>query len=333
MCLYPKLIENPKYRANKKNGGKIPPIKDERVRLVPIGCGKCIECMKKRASQWRTRLHEEIKHDKRGYFVTLTISNEAFNHLSSEVELTGYDLDNKVATKAVKYFLERWRKKHKKSVKHWLVTELGGNGTERIHIHGLIWTNHKEDIEDRWNSGKVANGRIHIGEYVNAKTINYIVKYLTKTDLKHANYKPKILTSRGIGFNYVGSKNHENNYYKGDDTNSKYRLSNGQKIELPIYYKNYTYTDEQKEELWIKMLDKKERYVLGERISIKESEKRYEARRAKARRKNDRLKFGSNKVDWNKKKYEMQRKWLIHQAIKATSTAKEIKEIKKIGKN
>ena len=45
-----------------------------------------------------------IKNDKRGYFVTLTISNEAFNHLSKEVELTGYELDNKVATKATKIF-------------------------------------------------------------------------------------------------------------------------------------------------------------------------------------------------------------------------------------
>ena len=47
MCLYPKLIDNPKYKSTKKNGGEIPPILDERVRKVPIGCKKCIECKRK----------------------------------------------------------------------------------------------------------------------------------------------------------------------------------------------------------------------------------------------------------------------------------------------
>ena len=38
MCLYPKLIKNRKYIANKKNGGNIPPVYDLRVLTVPIGC-------------------------------------------------------------------------------------------------------------------------------------------------------------------------------------------------------------------------------------------------------------------------------------------------------
>ena len=39
MCLYPKLIKNRKYIANKKNGGNIPPVSDSRVLMVPVGCG------------------------------------------------------------------------------------------------------------------------------------------------------------------------------------------------------------------------------------------------------------------------------------------------------
>ena len=60
MCLYPKLIANPKYKANKKNGGNVPPIFDKRVLTIPIGCGKCIECKKKKAREWQVRLSEEI---------------------------------------------------------------------------------------------------------------------------------------------------------------------------------------------------------------------------------------------------------------------------------
>ena len=43
MCLYPRLIENPKYKITKKNGGEVPPILDNRVKFVPIGCGNCYE--------------------------------------------------------------------------------------------------------------------------------------------------------------------------------------------------------------------------------------------------------------------------------------------------
>ena len=126
MCLYPKLIRNPKYKANKKNGGVIPHMKDERVGFTPIGCGECIECMKKKANEWRVRLNEDIKKHTNGVFVTLTFSNESYRELSKLCKGKGYNLDNEIATLAVRRFLERWRKKYKKSVRHWLITELGG---------------------------------------------------------------------------------------------------------------------------------------------------------------------------------------------------------------
>ena len=44
MCLYPKLIKNPKYRPNKKNNYNPPTCEDDRVLYVPVGCGNCIEC-------------------------------------------------------------------------------------------------------------------------------------------------------------------------------------------------------------------------------------------------------------------------------------------------
>ena len=66
MCLYPRIISNPKYKANKKNGGNVPHMIDVRVGLVPIGCQNCIECLKKKGNEWRVRLQEEIKENKNG---------------------------------------------------------------------------------------------------------------------------------------------------------------------------------------------------------------------------------------------------------------------------
>ena len=37
MCLFPKLLPNPKYKSTKKNRGAVPEIKDERVKMVPVG--------------------------------------------------------------------------------------------------------------------------------------------------------------------------------------------------------------------------------------------------------------------------------------------------------
>ena len=96
---------------------------------------------------------------------------------------------------AVRRFLERWRKKYKKSVKHWLVTELGHQGTERIHLHGIIFTKEtSETIQNIWKYGN-----IWVGTFVNTKTINYIIKYITKIDEDHKGFKSIILSSAGIG--------------------------------------------------------------------------------------------------------------------------------------
>lgn len=155
MCLYPRLIDNRKYRANKKNGGVIPPISDQRTRYVPVGCGTCLECRKQKSREWIVRLQEDIKTHTDGKFVTLTYSTESLAKIIEEdkepedkrrkqewknlKELEGYDLDNAIVTKSIRLFLERWRKKYKKSLRHWLVTELGHGRTEHIHLHGIVW--------------------------------------------------------------------------------------------------------------------------------------------------------------------------------------------------
>lgn len=218
MCLYPKLIKNPKYTANAKNRGVIPPVTDPRVLAVPIGCGNCIECRKQKAREWQVRLIEDIKQNRQAHFITLTFSNESIKQIDAKIPLTykdkqgndtpldGHKRNNEIAIYAVRHFLERWRKKFKTSLRHWLVTELGHNGTHHIHLHGIIWTDKIEALEDRWQYGFVWKGYTVRGErlnYVSTKTINYCVKYVNKIDKDHMYYKSKILCSAGIGANYI----------------------------------------------------------------------------------------------------------------------------------
>ncbi|AXH76574.1 MAG: replication initiator protein [Microviridae sp.] len=317
MCLYPRLIENRKYKPNKKNGGNAPPVKDHRTTFVPIGCQKCIECKNMKSREWQTRLQEDIKENRNGKFITLTYSEEALKAFTKTItrfkEIKYYDLQNEIATISIRLFLERWRKKYKKSIRHWMVTEIGGKHTERLHMHGIMWTDHPEEIEKIWQYGWVWRGyeqeeKGKYENYVNAKTINYIIKYVTKIDEKHPDYKSIILTSPGIGDRYTKKGDHYNNKYNGKETDETYRLPTGQKMALPIYWRNKIYTDEEREKLWLHKLDEGYRYICGEKVHGMERETYYNLLEYH-RRRTRKLGYQEPELKWSKAGYEeMQRR-------------------------
>lgn len=321
MCLFPKLIKNRKYIPNKKNGGIIPAINDKRVLFVPRGCGNCMECKKQKSREWRVRLSEEIRNNSNGKYITLTFSNESITKLVKEknLPLKGYELDNELATIAMRRFLERWRKTYKKSIRHWFVTELGGNGTENIHMHGIVWTDKtNESISKHWKYGGITVGKRLYKDgkelnkyetgYVNEKTINYIVKYVHKTDEKHKEYKSKILCSQGIGKGYINRTDSEKNKYNDKGTNETYRTRSGIKTGLPIYYRNKIYSDEEREKLWLEKLDKQTRWVNGIEIDISKGEELYYKVLEQEREKNTKLGYGDDKKNWDRKRYENERR-------------------------
>lgn len=324
MCLYPKLIKNKKYVANKTNGGDIPLCDDKRKLIVPAPCGECMECRKKTARDWQIRMLEDIRHNKNGKFINLTFSNESIKELAGEIKgLTGYNLDNQIATLAMRRFLERWRKKHKISVRHWFITELGHGETEHLHMHGIIWTDEPlEEIQDKWKYGGVWQG-----SWVNEQTINYIIKYVHKKDKEHENYKPIILTSPGIGRDYTKRKDFENNKYIKGKTKETYTSRQGHKIAMPTYWRNKRYTEEEREALWVEKLDKQIRWVGGEKIDISQGEEEYYKILEWYQNKSKRMGYGDGTVNWEKKEYENQRRTLkIEQRIKNEKKEKRAKE-------
>lgn len=346
MCLYPRLIKNPKYKATAKNGGIIPPVPDMRVLYVPIGCGYCIECKKQKGKEWQIRLFEDIKEHKNGKFVTLTLSNESYSrmhdivqsrkrvknkYVEREDKIEGYELDNAIITQATRYFLELYRKYNKKSLRHWLVSELGHNGTENIHLHGILYMNDVRDLEKYWKHGFCWYGEDMYGNiknYVNEETINYITKYVSKIDADHKYYSPVILTSAGIGKHYIKNTkltNAQLHKFNGEDTNEAYRTNNGYKMGLPKYYRNYLYTDEEKERLWLHKLDKQERYVCGEKVSVKDNMKEYFELVKYYREKSEKLGYGKGDFDWKRIEYEAKHRELMQMTrlIKAKIDAGE----------
>lgn len=269
-----------------------PELTDERKKYVSVGCGKCIECLNKKRRDWIIRLTEENKNSNT-YFCTLTFSDDSLERL---IEYNGGDIDNnEIATTAVRLFLERYRKKYKKSLKHWFITEIGKK-EKRIHLHGFIWTDIEEkELDNFWKYGftqfKKANSE---------KSIKYCLKYVTKNKMDHT---PKILCSNGIGKSYINSPAGIINKYNGKNTREYYILK-GKKKQLPIYYRDLLYTDEEKDKLWGFKLDKKIRWIDGEKIDISTTEgmKKFYDRLKQAQDKYEKLGFKIDK-EWDKKIY------------------------------
>ncbi|AXH75320.1 MAG: replication initiator protein [Microviridae sp.] len=336
MCLYPKLIKNPKYKATKKNGGIIPAVLDNRVKYVPIGCQRCMECRKKKAREWQLRLSEDIKKQTNGKFITLTFSNEDYKkiHAITPNELTPYDKDNYIATYATRHFLERWRKKYKKSLRHWLVTELGHNGTHNIHLHGIIWTNENYNtIAQYWKYGHIWPDKDNYKKtYVNLRTVNYIIKYVSKMDNDHKHYNSIILTSPGIGNNYTNTYNSRLNKYNGQNTIETYRTTTGHKINMPIYWRNKIYSEKEREELWLLKLDKQERWIMKEKVSVKNGEEEYNKLLKWYQQQNIKLGYQTDTINWTEKKYEQEKRQLMQQARIKNKKSKQATN-KKIDKN
>ena len=287
MCIQQQQIYNRKYSMNKKNGGNVPVCNDERQRYIMVPCGHCYVCRKKKARQWRMRLTEDIKANPNCKIVTLTFNTEALKELAKECgKMTGYELDNMICKIAVKRFRERWRKKYGRSIRHWLVTELGHGKTEHVHMHGIVWQDDRYILEDTltneveriWQPyGWVGKGKpnwklstknnIVFENYVNAKTANYFMKYVNKIDEQHKEYKQIILTSAGIGKNFLESDKATDNVYRGQDTNQMYQLDNGGVLPMPDYFRRKLYTDEQREKLTGWYLDKNIVFIEGREYS------------------------------------------------------------------
>lgn len=332
MCLYPKLIQNKKYTKTKKNGGNVPVYSDARVLAVAIGCGRCMECVKKKAREWQVRLLEDVRKNKNGKFVTFTFSNESIKEIiddmpnikkirvieengkKKKIEVwpyrpmpEGYELDNAIATVAMRRFNERWRKKYKKAIRHWMVTELGHNGTENIHMHGIVWTDEsKEDIAEQWKYGYTWTGK-----FVSEQTVNYIIKYVHKVDKDHKEYKSKVLSSAGIGSNYLERVDSKTNEYKEGETRETYRTKNGHDIAMPIYWRNKIYTDEEREKLWLEKLDKEERFVNGIRVDVSKGMETFYKIQKEAQARAKRLGYQDDRTNWKQKVYEEERRKLL----------------------
>lgn len=346
MCLYPRKMINKKYTVTEKNGGCVPTmpitgkdeyghnIYDTRIAYVQIPCGHCSECRKEKSREWQVRLTEEIREQwKYKYFVTLTFSNQALINIHKKTGL-GQD-SNDIAKYAVRHMLEKYRKQYKHSLRHWLITELGHEGTERIHLHGILFSNEKLEFEPTeekyfytWKHWKYGN--IYVGDYVTTRTVNYIIKYVNKIDKDHPGFEGKILTSPGIGKSFLEREISKTYKYIPKQSKDYYRLENGAKIALPTYYKNKRYNENERELIWREKMDQQEqKEIIAGNIYDLHSTRTEELSNVlnKAQEINIKLGYGDNSAAFRKRNYST---WnMLSHAEKLEILEKNRKKIQK----
>ena len=124
---------------------------------------------------------------------------------------------------------------------------------------------------------------------------------MTKIDENHPEFVGKVLCSKGIGAGYIKRADASKHKYKKGKTIETYRLRNGAKINLPIYYRNKLFTEKERELLFIDKIEKGFIYVLGTKVHRDDEE--YYIQLLEEGRKKEAILYGEHNQDWEQQKY------------------------------
>lgn len=209
---------------------------------IPVPCGRCPECMKRRVSGWSFRLMQEEKVSTSAYFITLTYDQPIMTR-------NGFMTLDKPD---VQKFMKRLRKAVSQKyphikVKYYLCGEYGTKGM-RPHYHAIIFNVPDTSfIEAAWNKGY-----IHYGT-VSGASVGYTLKYMDKPKKipfhRNDDRTPEFaLMSKGLGENFLS--NAAVRYHHADKDN-RYciTIEGGKKIAMPRYYKNKIFTDQERKQI------------------------------------------------------------------------------------
>lgn len=224
-CMYPYYVERKLYTHQSE-------------RVIPVPCGKCPQCLKRRVASWSFRLEIEALQWQKQYFVTLTYNTDSVP-ISPNTFMT---LDPTHITK----YLKRLRKQVGK-LRYYLCGEYGTR-FKRPHYHLILFGNSnltENDIINSWVSPetKQSYGDVYFGK-VEAASIRYTVQYYDKGDWRKAHQRDDRLPefsrmSQGLGRDFLTEA--QVNHFLNNPEKGYIYNKDGHKIAIPRYYKNRLY--------------------------------------------------------------------------------------------
>lgn len=233
-------------------------------RNIPVPCGKCPDCLKRRVSNWSFRLMQHEKTAETAFFLTLTFDTD---HVP--ITHAGYmTLDKKILQDFFKR-LRYWQPDS--NIKYYAVGEYGGK-TKRPHYHVIIFNAQISNIIKAWTKDEKPIGNVHFGK-VSGASVGYTLKYMTKKsripEHKNDDRLPEFsLMSKGLGANYLTDEMKQ--WHEADINHRMYcNAEGGKKISMPRYYKDKIYTKEQQEHIAAHLASKHlERYEAHQKMML-----------------------------------------------------------------
>jgi len=219
------------------------------LRKIPVPCGKCPPCRKRKVDEWVLRLMEEDKISDTAYFITLTYTPKT-------VPIT----PNKFMTlrkSDYQKFMKRLRKSHSgsalkqlhelntKPIKYYAVGEYGDT-RKRPHYHAIIFNvKSPEEIEKAWTLDGELIGTVHVGR-VSGNSIAYTLKYMDKGSKVPAHkrddrLKEFALMSKGLGASWITE---EKKKFYNENLDKTYTMQNGYRKAMPRFYRDRILTEE-----------------------------------------------------------------------------------------
>lgn len=192
-----RTILNPRYRNGFSDKEQTQPLIEIPFDYyIQVPCGRCRLCRKSRGRDWRIRLHHEALYGNihRMEFITLTFAPKYYERFKDSPQ------------DALRLFLERYRKRYGKSLRHFFVTELGEQ-KGRLHLHGIVFNSRFRHALTQKNGIKRYNKELRSlwkygntwVDHVRDTTINYVVKYILKFPEYDPKYVAKVFVTPGLG--------------------------------------------------------------------------------------------------------------------------------------
>lgn len=235
-----------------------------------VPCGKCLQCRRKRKSDWSLRLEHEYLHSDSAFFITLTYGEWAVPYAyrksyqveqgDKKVQRFKYVKTNKptLNKKHLQDYIKQLRNSHvsyvskqlnisKKEVKnvsrpirYYAVGEYGSK-TDRPHYHLLLFNYdiaNLAPITDQWKNTKTGfkHGFVQVGTLggdYGTKSLNYVTKYMFKDwGKKDSRQRPFSMMSKGRKLSKYGiiGFDYLNNYGKYHIESEDLSTADGQGI-------------------------------------------------------------------------------------------------------
>nr|QJB19968.1 MAG: replication initiator protein [Microvirus sp.] len=218
-----------------------------------VPCGRCVECLERRRSEWTFRIKQEWKEAEYAYFITLTLNDDYAERMDSGV------------TTLSKKILQNYFKKIRKqapNLRYYAVGEYGSS-TRRAHYHGIIFNCPADILMDKWSQFGDPMGFVKV-DPVNEATIHYVAGYVIEKygdiDFKTGKtqkwtdemLQPFALMSKGLGKIYL---KHAAKFHKSQWTTTVTN-EGGTKGNLPRYYRLKIFDEWQQKQISLDNLEK-----------------------------------------------------------------------------